>query len=374
MSIKVLIGNLFESEAQSLVNTVNCVGIMGKGIAQEFKKRYPEMFKEYKGLCDKNAIQLGRTYIFKTLYDKAIINFPTKKHWRSVSKVEDIINGLDYFIEKYKDWGVTSVAFPPLGCGNGGLEWDIVGPLMYQKLSSLNIDIEIYAPYGTSGQKITEKFLTSHHVLQQRNTRNIHKEKVRTEWLPLLEIIYRLQKQPYANPVGRTIFQKICYTVTGMGLDTGLAFGQNSYGPFSNQITPMLGVLANSNLIFEKQLGRMTALRIGSGYEKFRKQNLDAIERYDSVIEKVTDLFVRIKNTNQAEEVSTILFSSRQLKQETKRDRVSEEEIFDYIMNWKKKWNTEAKKHSVASAIRNLGMLSWIKADYSKNLPVEAVF
>ncbi|MBC8481572.1 MAG: macro domain-containing protein [Planctomycetes bacterium] len=370
MSIKVLIGNLFESKSQTLVNTVNCIGIMGKGIAQEFKKHYPEMFKDYKSLCDRGAVQLGQPYIFRTLYDKAIINFPTKKHWRSVSRVEDIINGLDYFIEKYKEWGVTSIAFPPLGCGNGGLEWDVLGPLMYQKLSSLDIDVEIYAPYGTSNQKITEKFLASHCDLRQRNTRNMHKQKVKPEWLPLLEIIYRLQKQPYANPVGRTIFQKICYTVTEMEVDTGFVFRQSAYGPFSPQIKSALTVLANSNLIFEKQLGRMTALRIGSEYEKLRNQNLDVIDRFHNIIEKVTDLFIRIKNTHQAEEVSTVLFSCRQLKQETKRVRVSEEEVFNYIMNWKKSWNTEEKKYSVASAIRNLGMLSWIKTDFSASLDV----
>lgn len=374
MSTNVLIGNLFESKAQTLVNTVNCVGIMGKGIAQEFKKRYPEMFKNYKSLCDRGAVQLGQPYIFKTLYDKVIINFPTKKHWRSVSRVEDIINGLEYFIEKYKDWGVTSVAFPPLGCGNGGLEWDIVGPLIYQKLSSLDIYVEIYAPYGTSSQKITEKFLTSQPVVQQRSTRNIHKQKVKPEWLPLLEIIYSLQKQPYANPVGRIFFQKICYTVTEMGLDTGFVFKQSSYGPFAPQIKFALTILANSNLIFEKQLGRMMALRIGPEYENIREQNLDVINRYRSIIEKVTDLFIRIKSTHQAEEVSTVLFSSRKLKQETKRDRISEEEIFNYILNWKKNWNTEEKKRSVASAIRNLGMLRWIKTDYSKSLPVETAF
>ena len=374
MSINVLIGNLFESKAQTLVNTVNCVGIMGKGIAQEFSKRYPEMFKDYKSLCDRGAIRLGRPYIFKTLYDKAIINFPTKKHWRSGSRVEDIINGLDYFIKKYRDWGVTSAAFPPLGCGNGGLEWDIVGPMMYQKLLSLDIHIEIYAPYGTSNQKITEKFLTSRPVLQKRSTRNMHKQKVKPEWIPLLEIIYSLQKQPYANPVGRTIFQKICYTVTEMGLDTGFIFKQSSYGPFATQIKPALTILANSNLIFEEQLGRMTALRIGPEYENIRNQNLDVIDRYHNIIEKITDLFIRIKSTHQAEEVSTVLFSVRKLKQEAKHDRISEREIFDYILNWKKSWNTEEKKHSVASAIRNLGMLRWIKTDYSENLPVETAF
>ena len=82
-------------------------------------------------------------------------------------------------------------------------------------------------------------------------------------------------------------------------------------------------------------------------------------------------MFVRIKSTNQAEEVSTVLFSIHKLKQETNRDRISEEEIFNHILSWKKSWNTEEKKHSIASAIRNLGMLRWIKTDYSENLPVD---
>ena len=144
--IKVLIGNMFESKSQTLVNTVNCVGVMGKGIAQEFKKRFPEMYKEYKDLCNSGQVRLGYPYHYKDFFDVSIINFPTKKHWRAMSRLDDIINGLDMFIEKYKQWGIESVAIPPLGCGNGGLEWQIIGPIIYQKLRSIDIPVEIYAP------------------------------------------------------------------------------------------------------------------------------------------------------------------------------------------------------------------------------------
>jgi len=373
MSVKVLIGNIFESKAKVLVNTVNCVGIMGKGIAQEFKKRYPEMFKDYKNLCDRETIQLGELYIFKTLYDKAIINFPTKKHWRSVSKAEDIYDGLQYFMQKYKDWGISSIAFPPLGCGNGGLEWDIVGPMMYQELSKLEIDIEIYAPYGTPKQKLSLSFLSAHPSFYKKKGYRVR--KLKPEWLVLVEILNELQKHAYAKPVGRTIFQKICYVATEMNLDTGFTFGRSSYGPFSKQIKPALSTLANSNLIFETQLGaKMMALRVGPEYEAIREQNKDIIKKYSSVIEKITDLFVRIKNTNQAEEVSTVFYTIQKLRKETKRERISEKEVFDYIINWKKSWDTDEKKQALASAIRNLGVMRWIKTDYSKNLPVETAF
>lgn len=375
MSINVLIGNLFESKAQALVNTVNCVGIMGKGIAQEFKKRYPEMFKDYNDRCTKGEVQLGKPYIFKSLYeDKAIINFPTKKHWRSVSRIEDIYNGLEYLTMKYKDWGVTSIALPPLGCGNGGLEWDIVGPLIYRELSKLDIPIEMYAPYGTPKKKLTISFLSAQTSFKKINGHKLQKQKLKPEWFVLVEILNKLQKQPYAKPVGRTIFQKICYIATEMKLDTGFSFGQSSFGPFSKQIKPTLTILANSNLICETQLGKMTAIRVGPQYETLKKQHKEIIQKYNNLIEKVTDLFIRIKNTDQAEEVSTVLFTIKKLRQESKRERIPEKEVFDYILQWKKSWDTDQKKVEVASAIRNLGMMRWIKTDYSKNLPVETAF
>ena len=373
MSVNVLIGNLFESKAQTLVNTVNCVGIMGKGIAQEFKKRYPEMFKEYKDLCNREQMHLGKLYIYKTLYEKTIVNFPTKKHWRSVSRVEDIYDGMQCFIQKYKDWGITSIAFPPLGCGNGGLEWDVVGPMMYQELSKLNIDIEIYAPYGTPKQKLSTSFLSGQPSFYKK--KGYRAQKLKPEWLVLVEILNRLQKHAYAKPVGRTIFQKICYIATEMNLDTGFSFGRSSYGPFSKQIKPALSTLANSNLISEIQLGaKMMALRVGPEYETIREQNEDILKKYSSTIERITDLFVRIKNTKQAEEVSTVLYSIRRLKKETNRERIPEKEIFDYIIDWKKSWDTDERKHALASAIRNLGVMRWIKTDYSQNLPVEIAF
>src|SRR5205814_10166845 len=129
-----------------------------------------------------------------------------------------------------------------------------------------------------------------------------------------MEVLRELESQPYANPVGRTIFQKICYVLTEMGVNTGFQFGKGSYGPFANEVKNALHVFANRKWIHEERLGKMLALRVSKQYENERSKYSDIITRHGRKIEKAVDLFSRIKNTDQAEEVLTVLFASRQLK------------------------------------------------------------
>lgn len=137
-------GSLFESPAKVLVNTVNTVGVMGKGIAKTFKEIYPEMFSQYQRLCEKKQFQVGHLWLYKTSH-KWILNFPTKQHWRYPSKVEYVEEGLNKFASTYSTQGIASIAFPQLGCGNGELDWErVIQPLMTKYLDSLPIDIFIY--------------------------------------------------------------------------------------------------------------------------------------------------------------------------------------------------------------------------------------
>ena len=137
-------GDLFQSPAQVLVNTVNTVGVMGKGIALEFKKLYPDMFKEYQKRCESGDLDIGKLFLYKTT-NKWVLNFPTKRHWRDASKVEYIERGLETFAQVYSEWGIHSIAFPPLGCGNGRLDFaSQVQPIMHKYLSRLPIDVFIY--------------------------------------------------------------------------------------------------------------------------------------------------------------------------------------------------------------------------------------
>ena len=158
---KALIGDLFATQAQMRVNTVNCIGVMGKGVALEFRKRFPAMFEDYVARCARGEVRLGEPYLYRDSSGVRIVNFPTKNHWRSPSCLADIARGLNYFLAHAAEWGVRSVAFPPLGCGNGGLEWSEVGPLLYAKLHGADFDVEVYAPYGTPKQELTEEFLAS---------------------------------------------------------------------------------------------------------------------------------------------------------------------------------------------------------------------
>ena len=135
--------SLMVSRSQTLVNTVNTVGVMGKGLAADFKAQCPEMFDEYRRLCSHEKIHPGKSFLWKGK-GKWVLNFATKKHWRQPSKIEYLEDGLREFREKYEDWGIREVAFPRLGCGNGGLSWDDVKPVMLEYLVDLPIAVYIH--------------------------------------------------------------------------------------------------------------------------------------------------------------------------------------------------------------------------------------
>jgi len=363
MNPKVLIGNIFESKSKTLVNTVNCVGIMGKGIALEFKKRYPEMYKQYKTDCEIGRIKVGVPVLYSDLFGNSIINFPTKKHWKSPSLLKDIEKGLDIFLKQFKNWGIESIAFPPLGCGNGGLSWDDVGPLMYQKLSKIDIPVEIYAPFYTSSEKLKPEFLSSSRYNKQKKGatyRNINTSGN----LAAIEVLSRLGQQKYTKPVGRTMFQKIYYVLTDLSVDTGLHFIKASYGPFSAGLRQILHAFANQSLIIESQYYKMMRLSVGDEYYSLKKEFSEDLARWEPQIEKTVDLFSRIKNTDQAEEVTTILYSAKDLSKENK--KVTEDDVLHYIIGWKKTWNNPLKKESVIDSIRNLEALGWINLTHKE--------
>lgn len=135
--------NIFDSSCQTLVNAVNCEGFMGKGIALEFKKRYPLMFASYKAICNNKLLSPGKLHLWKS-DDKWILNFPTKDKWRNKSEISFIEDGLIKFVSMYQEKGIVSISFPHLGCSNGGLDFEKdVKPLMIKYLDDLDILIEV---------------------------------------------------------------------------------------------------------------------------------------------------------------------------------------------------------------------------------------
>ena len=135
-------GDIFDSAAQVITNPVNCVGVMGKGLALAFKGKFPEMFLDYKMKCQQGKVILGQPYLWES-ETVQILNFPTKQHWKQNSSLYDVENGLKYLAQNYTQMGISSVALPPLGCGLGGLNWKDVKSLINKHLGPLE-DLDVY--------------------------------------------------------------------------------------------------------------------------------------------------------------------------------------------------------------------------------------
>ena len=366
--MKVLVGDILQSKTQTLINTVNCVGIMGKGIAQEFKNRFPEMFDDYAERCERKEVKPGVPYLYKTLFPPQIINFPTKDHWKSVSRITDIERGMQLLLSQYKEWGITSLAIPPLGCGNGQLEWKAVGPLIYRYAGQMDIPVELYAPYGTPPRELTTEFLSqtlraAHH----KNGRTVQ-SAINPAWVALVDILHRIEAQPYHWPTGRTIFQKLAYVATRQGLPTGFVYQKGSFGPFSRELKNAETKLVNNNLLQEERCGQMFLVKSGPNFDRVRKDSQVSLDKWLPIIDKITDLFMRV-NTDQAEVIATVMFAADALKME-KRSVPTETEVLDAVLRWKQKRRPPLDEAGVASTIRNLGMLRWLDVKPDAALPV----
>jgi O-acetyl-ADP-ribose deacetylase (regulator of RNase III) len=158
-NVQIVSGNIFNSKAQTIVNTINCVGVMGKGIALVFKLRYPNMFDLYQTYCSQRLISVGKLWLYKGESNQPwVLNFPTKTHWKLPSEYDYIEKGLQKFLDTYKEKGITSVAFPLLGANNGGLDKNIVLDMMQKYLSLCDIPVEIYQYDPTAADDLFETF------------------------------------------------------------------------------------------------------------------------------------------------------------------------------------------------------------------------
>lgn len=366
--MKILVGDILQSKAQTLINTVNCIGIMGKGIALEFKKRFPEMFKDYVERCERRDVKLGVPYLYKTLFPPQIINFPTKDHWKSLSRITDIERGLQHLLSHYKEWGITSLAIPPLGCGNGQLEWKAVGPLIYRYASQLDIPVDLFAPYATPPRELTADFLSQTSTVSYHTNGRTVQSGINPAWIALVEILCRIEAQPYHWPTGRTIFQKLAYVATRQGLPTGFEYRKGSFGPFSGDLKNAETKLVNNNLLQEERYGKMFLVKTGPNFDRVRKDYEAALDKWTPIIEKTTDLFMRV-NTDQAEVIATVMFAADALKNGNK-SAPTEIEVLNSVLQWKQKRRPRLDEAVVASTIRNLGMLRWLDVRPDPNLPV----
>lgn len=240
-------GNLLEADVEAVVNTVNTVGVMGRGIALMFKDRYPENFKAYAAACKAGEVQIGRIWVTPTgelSGPKWIINFPTKRHWRQPSRLEWIEEGLRDLARVVRERNIRSLALPPLGCGNGGLDWRDVRPLIERAAAEMpEIEVVAFEP--------TEKYMNvakREGVKKLTVARALIAEAIRRYWVLGIECTL-LEVQKLAWFLDRSIRQR--------GLDDvlKLRFQADRYGPYSPRLNHLLNALDGSYLRSDKRIG-----------------------------------------------------------------------------------------------------------------------
>lgn len=150
-------GNIFDSPAQVITNTINCVGVMGAGLAIQFKNQYPDLFEDYLQRCQQGEVKPGIPYLFEN-DEVQVLNFPTKRHWKEPSQIKDIEAGLSYLASKYKELGIYTLALPPLGCGQGGLQWSDVKPIIEKHLAQIiDLEVFVYEPITSKEERYSEE-------------------------------------------------------------------------------------------------------------------------------------------------------------------------------------------------------------------------
>ena len=221
-------GNVVKADAEALVNTVNCVGVMGKGVALQFKQAFPDNMKEYGKACKKKQVQPGRMLTFATSRlgnPKYIINFPTKRHWKGKSRLDDIESGLRALVEEVRRLEIKSIAIPPLGCGSGGLDWTTVRAMIEGAFTELpDVEMLLFEPAGAPEVDVMP-VATAHASMT----------RARAMLVKLLE--------QYAIPGYRLTLleiQKLAYFLQVTGEPLRLNFTKQKYGPYAEKLNFVL--------------------------------------------------------------------------------------------------------------------------------------
>lgn len=250
-------GNLLDSGAEALVNTVNTVGVMGKGIALMFKDAFPENYRAYAAACKRDEVRVGRMFVTERQDlvggPRWIVNFPTKKHWRHPSKIEWIVDGLRDLVAFVRTNQIGSIAIPPLGSGNGGLNWSIVRPMIEEAFASLpNVDVQVFEPvvqYQNVAKRDGKEALTPARALVVELVRRYMVLGLECSLLEIQKLAYFLERK-----------------LVDLSSDNPLQlqFKAHIYGPYANRLGHLLNGLDGSYLHSEKRIADSDPLDIVS--------------------------------------------------------------------------------------------------------------
>ena len=228
--IRYTTGDILKAEAEALVNTVNCVGIMGRGIALQFKDMFPANFKAYAIACKREEVQPGRMFVFDTgelTFPRYIVNFPTKRHWRGKSRVEDIEAGLVALVDEVRARGIRSIAIPPLGSGLGGLDWSQVRPLIERAFAALpDVEVQIFEPAGAPADS--------------RANRSTEVPKITAGRAALVALMRRYLGALLDPSISLLEVHKLMYFLQAAGEPLRLRYVKAPYGPYAENLRHVL--------------------------------------------------------------------------------------------------------------------------------------
>ena len=295
-------GDMFQENAQAIINTVNCVGVMGKGVALEFKRRWKFNFDAYKKACDNGTMQVGKILVVKNKKQYSLLeentnenteqdfeyllNFPTKNHWRSKSKIEYITDGMDDLISVIKKHNITNIVIPPLGCGNGQLDWNTVKQIIIDRLSTLDDTITaiIYEPIG-----YTELYMTPKRAIMLKTFSEL-------EW-------------QFGGMLTHLCMQKIVYFMQCLNKEHcnyNIQFAKDKYGPFSKKLQAIFETMEHQKYIINFTKGEcvVSASAIAESNEYLKNNSL--IKIAEDIVQKMQYLFDGYTSPFGAELLSTV--------------------------------------------------------------------
>lgn len=339
-------GDILKDDADALVNTVNCVGVMGRGIALQFKKAFPANFKAYAAACKEELVQPGRMFVYKTGRLEApryIINFPTKRHWRGKSSMSDIEAGLEALAETVREKGIRSIAIPPLGSGLGGLEWSDVKERIEAAMEPLtDVRVAIYEPKGAPA---------SDKMAHSREAPNMTPGRA-----ALVELMHRYLAGLLDPFVTLLEVHKLMYFMQEAGEPLKLRFNQAPYGPYAENLRHVLNAI-EGHLVAgyddggdapDKQLKLVPGATEDA--ERFLEQHADTRSRFD----KVTALVEGFESPFGLELLSTVHWVMKQGKPASVDDVVER----TYAWSPRKKQFTPRQ---VGIAVNVLAQKGWVE-------------
>ncbi|MGF6455234.1 type II toxin-antitoxin system antitoxin DNA ADP-ribosyl glycohydrolase DarG [Pseudomonas frederiksbergensis] len=333
--IRLTTGNILESTADAIVNTVNCEGYMGKGIAYQFKLEFPLNFDSYAQTCKQKLLKPGKLHIFQE-NGKIIINFPTKDKWRAKSKYEYIEDGLKTLKTALKEWGISSISIPPLGCGNGGLEWGKVKDIIFAELADeSDVDIILYEPSKSykSQPKVEPSLSLSHYLA--------------------------MEVKNHVNKFSRFRLQKALFLVDFLNNDNYFKFDAHKFGPYSHSLDIV------SKQISEYQEYHKSDTKNAQELLEKKLQSENFYRSKDSqasAINKATTLVNSIETDWELELITSILYVIH------KNQVTTAQEISSTISNWTERKNKIFKEADIDKKIHELIERKLIAIDFLNNI------